>query len=239
MAAQIAAQNGFADGGDISVVVNSPPATGPNAGDPDAAEVLIVRAVPTNFMTVLGVSTVSVEARAVALARQVLPPAAFLVLDETASPALQLDEHATINITNGDVHVNSSAAQAVLVKQNAGISASSTSVVSGVTVSGWINPAATTGSLAIPDPLAAVPVPVVGGPNLGSVTATSSGSPNVTISPGIYTNITATNNGTMTFNPGTYVVTGTLNANNNGWLVGNGVTIYFACLAYPAPCAAG
>ena len=57
--------NGY-DRDNSTVVVNVPPATGGAAGDPNAAEVIISRVVPTTFMRVAGRNASTVVARSVA-----------------------------------------------------------------------------------------------------------------------------------------------------------------------------
>src|ERR1019366_1615640 len=51
--------------------------------------------------------------------------------------------------------------------------------------------------------------------------------------------ISASGNGDLTLNPGTYIITGSLSLTGNGNLIANGVTLYFACAAYPSPCSTG
>jgi len=48
-----------------------------------------------------------------------------------------------------------------------------------------------------------------------------------------------TGNGKLTLKPGTYVITGSLSVTGNGSITGSGVTLYFACSAYPTPCSNG
>ena len=66
-AQEFAERNGYVDGeGDVTVSINVPPTSGPYGGDGNFVEVLIEREVDTVFATVLGLSTWSITARAVA-----------------------------------------------------------------------------------------------------------------------------------------------------------------------------
>jgi hypothetical protein len=60
-----------------------------------------------------------------------------------------------------------------------------------------------------------------------------------TLNPGIYSSILISGNSTVTMNPGTYVVTGSISVLGNGSLIGHGVTIYLPCSSYPTACATG
>jgi hypothetical protein len=61
------AMNGFANGtGNVTVTVNTPPASGPRAGDADFVEVIIGHPQPTWFMRILSFDSIMVKARAVA-----------------------------------------------------------------------------------------------------------------------------------------------------------------------------
>ena len=62
-----AATNGYTDGtGSVTVAMNNPPITGPNAGNSAYVEAIVTKPQPTYFLRVLGVSTMTVSARAVA-----------------------------------------------------------------------------------------------------------------------------------------------------------------------------
>jgi RHS repeat-associated protein len=60
-----------------------------------------------------------------------------------------------------------------------------------------------------------------------------------TISPGVYQNISVSGSGSLTLNPGTYVILGQLSASGQGQVSGTGVSLYLACPSYPTPCATG
>ncbi|NNC91127.1 MAG: hypothetical protein HKN80_01405, partial [Acidimicrobiia bacterium] len=65
-----------------------------------------------------------------------------------------------------------------------------------------------------------------------------------TLSPGIYTKITSSSSGTITLQPGIYVITGEIKlakspAAGESSLFGEDVMLYFACSSYPVPCSTG
>ena len=118
---------------------------------------------------------------------------------------------------------------------------------------GQFSPTPTTGAAPVPDPLASLPVPLpctapgaLPAPDcvLGNQTSVNlSGSTDRTLSPGVYSSIKSSSTGTLTMQPGIYVITNTLTLNKSPApgktsLVAPGVLLYFACSAYPIPCAA-
>jgi Flp pilus assembly protein TadG len=61
------AQNGITDGSNgVTITVNNPPSSGPNTGRSSAVEVIASRSVPTIFMKIFGLNTMTVKARSVA-----------------------------------------------------------------------------------------------------------------------------------------------------------------------------
>ena len=59
--------NGYTDGaGGVTVTVNSPAASGPNAGTGGTVEAIVSKSVPLTFMSIFGFSNMTVQARAVA-----------------------------------------------------------------------------------------------------------------------------------------------------------------------------
>jgi Flp pilus assembly protein TadG len=98
----------------------------------------------------------------------------------------------------------------------------------------------------VADPLSNLPVPSTScGTDYGNVKETKA---NPTLQPGCYGTITADSfTGTLTMNPGIYVITGEFDYSNiAGALQGTGVMLYFTCQApgkaaagTPTPCASG
>ena len=144
----------------------------------------------------------------------------------------------TLVVQGAPIAVDSAGRPAVTATGNAAITAPSVGVVGTASTTGnaKINNL-TTGITPIPDPLAGVPAPSLARPaSVPSVTV-SGGSQ--TISPGVYQNIAVTGNGSLTLNPGTYVILGQLTATGKGQVAGTAVTLYLACGSYPTPCPAG
>ena len=146
----------------------------------------------------------------------------------------------TITVTSGDLDVNgavslSSSGSSILVP-------SGKFNVSGTYSPGsWtVNPAATTGTTPISDPLSYLLAPsstglVAQGNNVNAT--------NTTVSPGIYGKINTS--GTVTFSAGTYIFVGNgsgiSNSSAGTILTGSNVLLYFTCGTYPTPaaCASG
>ncbi len=238
-AQEYASANGF-DNGSVAgtVTVHIPPSSGPHQGNASYAEVIISEKPRTYFIQAVVPAANKIAGRGVA-GFESGPPCAMCVLSAHAHQALSLSNNGNLTVNNGGVTVNSDQADAAALTNNASITATSIGVVGGTQQSNnsSFSPPPVHGITPLADPLAAVPVPSVGGGNLGSVSVTNNASR--TISPGVYTNLTVSNNGRLTLNPGIYVVTGKLDSNNHGILRGTGVMIYYACSAYPTPCAAG
>jgi hypothetical protein len=157
-----------------------------------------------------------------------------IVLDPSASDALRLSGTVTISV-GGYLVVNSTSATALSATGNVVATAGRVRVVGGANVTNGaiVSPAPETGSTAVPDPLAGLPVPS-GLLNRGTVDLRQGSQ---TINPGIYTQIRVSGNGTqLTLNPGVYVIKGGgLSVANSSRLIGNGVTIYNAGSNYPNP----
>jgi Flp pilus assembly protein TadG len=159
------------------------------------------------------------------------PPCGFCVLASSGT-ALTVAGNGSLTV-NAPVTVNSNSSSSIQMNGNhSHLTATSISTVGGVSGNGIVSPTPKTGAQLVPDPLAGLPVPS----GLTAKSSPASGG-NVTINPGIYTTINRSG-GTLTMTPGTYVIKTGL-THSNGSIVGNGVTIYFACSAYPTPCNSG
>lgn len=169
---------------------------------------------------------------------------ALCVLSPSASPSLSVTGNGTVSV-NGSIAVNSTGKPAASLTGNGSVTGTR---IGGpgefkVTGNGRFSPTPVTQS-AVPDPLAPLPeCPGAGTPSacptnqIANVALTGNGS--ATVSPGIYQSISVTGNGKLTLNPGTYVITGSFSLSGNGSITGSGVTLNFACSAYPTPCGAG
>jgi ELWxxDGT repeat protein len=157
----------------------------------------------------------------------------LLVLDPTASGALSLVNNGNIHFP-GVIQVDSSSATAIKVTGNAFLGATAIDVVGGYRrgVDATISPAPVTGAAYQADPLAGLAGPSTTGlTNYGSVNVRDGAR---TISPGIYRQINVSRNGSLTMNPGTYIILGGgLTVSGNASITGQGVLIYNAGSNYP------
>ena len=165
------------------------------------------------------------------------------VLDPVAHPALSGSGSANVTVTNGSVVVNSTGTPAarltgggsIIAAQIGGPGAASFQTSS----SGSFQPPPVV-MPPTPDPLAGVPAC----PDAGSPTPCPAIGPPVAhdgpgiIGPGVYSRLTV-NDGVLTLSQGTYVITDQIQLNGTAMLEGHGVTLHFACAAYPTPCPPG
>jgi hypothetical protein len=221
-----AAANGFTDGSNgVAITVNNPPATGYSTGNSSAVEVLISQNVPTFFMEMIGISSGTVRARAVALLGS--GTSCFYVLDPAASAAFSVSGGVTVTVNCG-IMVDSSSATAVSVTNGSKLTATYIDVAGKDTVSGGssISPAPLTGATPSGDPLS-----YLAKPSVGACTYTNKSVGNgatTTLAPGTYCGgISIGGGSTVTFNPGTYILKGGgLSLSNGSTITGSGVTFF-------------
>jgi Flp pilus assembly protein TadG len=182
-------------------------------------------AVTPAFMKMFGFATVDVSASAVAATPS--PPVCVLMLDGTASPALELKSNASFTLNSCGVHVNSTGGSALKIDSNASVQAAYSKVVGGAsdTSTGSFSPPAQTGQAAMTDPYAALAAPATAGCTYNNVVLDSV---TVTRNPGIYCNgLQIKNNANITFNPGVYVIKDAdFLIDSNSRVTGAGVTFY-------------
>ena len=225
-----AARNGYTDGaGGVTVTINNPPSTGPNAANSGYVEAIVSKPEPTYFMRALGVGTLTVSARAVAYEGN--GPNCIYVIDPAASGALSVNGNVSIQSSCG-LLVDSSSSSGLTAVGNDTISATTIGVVGNYTSNGSVSftPTPKTGVIAATDPLAYVQAPTVGScaqTNLSLNNAGSSGSP-YQLYPGTYCGgITLHGSTVLNFNPGTYVFAGGgIDVHGNSAMTGTGVTFY-------------
>jgi hypothetical protein len=208
----------------------------------------------TYFIRLVGFPNVQISA----LAEVRMPkPCGFCVMDNGASPALQLSATGGVTVTGGEVQVNSNGSPAVVLDSSGSIVAPGTNVVGSVSLQsgGTISPPLATGVAKVPDPLAALPYPKGPFTNNGRVDV---GDVTRTINPGLYTQWALGGAGSLNLNPGTYVIVGppgdSVAISSSGTIrnspacaagqttnctpTGAGVTLFFTCSSYPsASCA--
>ncbi|HUX44802.1 MAG TPA: hypothetical protein VMV57_08640 [Terracidiphilus sp.] len=222
-AKKAAAQNGFTDGHDgVTVTVNNGPMSGPHAGNPQYVEVIVQRAVPTIFLRVFRMDTLSVGARAVS---GFGGGQGCVFALGTSGTDIALSGGAIVESTKCQIFDNSSYSKALTVSTGASLSAKQIGIVGGYSANpSSISPTPVTGITAASDPLAYLQEPVV--PSSCNGNLNLNGSSNYTLTPGCYSNVSYTGGGSLTFTPGLYIITGNLNLNGSGVVTGNAVTFY-------------
>jgi hypothetical protein len=226
-----AATNGYTDGAaSVTVAINNPPSTGPNAANSAYVEAIVSKPEPTYFLRVLGVSTISVSARAVAYEGN--GSNCIYVLNPTASDAFSANGNVTVASGCG-LLVDSSSSSGLSVVGNVSITAPTIGVVGNYTATGGasLTPTPKIGVIAASDPLAYVPAPTVGScaQNNFKLTGTSgSASSPYQLYAGTYCGgISVNGNASLHFNAGTYVLAGGgMSISSNTVMTGTGVTFY-------------
>jgi Flp pilus assembly protein TadG len=218
-AREAAARNGF-DLVSGSMVVNTPPGSGPHQGE-TAVEVLLNEPMPRFFSRMLTDQPVTGRARAVAL-YQTAANACVLALDPSASGAIQVSGSGQLGLSGCDVMANSVASDAVSLKGSGQLSAPCVVSVGGVETTSNLTltscAAPVTHAPPVGDPFAKVAEP--------ATPVSCNASNGSLLQPGRYCGGLSLR-GSVTLQPGVYVITdGTLKVNANAVVSGSGVTIY-------------
>lgn len=112
--------NGYTDGtGGVSVTVSEPPADGPNAGTSGFVEATVSAPVNTFFMSLMGKSTMTIEARAVGGAPK--NGQACIWLMNSSGTDLNIQGGYDIEAPGCGIYINSTSSNAVNVTGNGGI----------------------------------------------------------------------------------------------------------------------
>lgn len=172
----------------------------------------------------------------------VTPECVLCVLDP-AGVSFSSSGAGTVSVTGGDIVINSSDSKALNLSGAGTVSTDGTlGIFGGYNAgSGALTPSPTFHE-PVADPLASLPVPMLAGPSQGKVSV--SGRSDLTLTPGIYTEIVSSSSGQITLEPGVYVVTKGIKLSKapdpgKTSLLADGVTVYFACKNYPSPCSRG
>lgn len=185
---------------------------------------------PTQFLRVLGVSSIDVGVQATAGVTSATGSYyCVMALNQTAQAALQLTGNASIiiNAPKCVVQVNSSNLDAVDMTGNASIKSVENCFVGGLRKVGnsTVSPSPDPTCTPIPDPFAKYPRPTVGACDYTNFSA--SGNKTMTLQPGVYCggmNFSGPVN--ITFAPGLYVIKDGSIAESGGSFSGNGVTFF-------------
>ena len=222
-----AASNGYTDGqSSVTVTINNPPSSGPNASNTAYVEAIVSKPQPTYFLRVLGVTAMTVSTRAVAYAGN--GPNCIYVMNPSASGAMSINGNVTVNSSCG-LLVDSSSSSGLTVNGNTSITATNIGVVGGYTSNGntSFSPTPKTGVIAASDPLAYVNAPTVGSCAHTNFSLNgnngSSGSPYQLYAGTYCGGISVNGNSVLRFNGGTYVLAGGgMNINGNSTMTGTG-----------------
>ena len=216
-----AASNGLGGG---TIVVNTPPTSGPNTAN-KAVEVILSQNLDRMFTSIFTQTKVPEQARAVALITDA-SKACVLALNPSASQSALFSGSTNVKFNGCSVMSDSMANDAIKVQGSAGLQTDCLISVGGVSLS---NPVTTvckspmTQALPASDPFSNVPAPAASNP-CKNVNGNKSSQ---TLQPGTYCSGMSLN-GNVTLSPGVYVVQGSMKINANAVVVGSGVTIFMS-----------
>jgi len=217
-----------------------PALTGPSAGAPDTVEVVLARTTPRLFSAIFNDEPVKMRARAVA--RITLgSDACVLALAPSVPAALRVASSARV-VLECDAASDSMEADSFSVEGNGALSAHCASTVGGAYVNEQVTlsecEAVREYASVVPDPYREIAEPSVpstcnsNNRNLGNPQTTTTVQPSSTIVSGlpVYRFCNGLSlKGTVTFEPGLYIISGgDFEANAGAIINGNGVTFYIA-----------
>lgn len=184
--------------------------------------------IPTYIMQFAGAEATKVSAQATA---KVVggAPICVIGLDQKAGSTVELEKSAKLEAPGCAVYSNSTGSQGLKAKDSASVRAAFICTAGGKMQSGnaSFSPYPQLDCPPLPDPLAARPMPSIGG-CIASKLVVDGAMMNLT--PGTYCGgVTIKNNAKVTMSPGTYVFKdGGLTVTGNGSLSGNGVGLVFS-----------
>jgi hypothetical protein len=204
------------------ITINPPPLSGPYTGENGYVEAIVNQPTRTFFLSMFGMSSATIYARAVAGTGVNNGCIWALALSGTS---VSLTGSGAITASNCNIYDDSSASNALTLTGSGSISAKQIGIVGGYskTGSGTITPnPPTTGISPAASPLSLTPPTLGTGTCSGTSSAcnpSNTGSGNLTVNPGTYTSISNTGSGTLTLTAGNYVITGNLTNTGSGKLV--------------------
>lgn len=215
---------------DVTVTVNRPPASGPNAGNNRAVEVIIEKRVPTTFMRVVSRDSSVVRARAVASVEADLDPPCILALNPKAAGAITVSGTANIVANDCTIIANSDSQQAITT--NGGINLQAKAIGYGNLAGGFRqNGSGSIIPTPVPAPIQADPFkdcvePVPGAQVLRSGSQLQIGGGTTPLMPGYYQGGIKITGGDVTFAAGLYVVDGFAATGGTLTSLPGGITIF-------------
>ncbi|WFT83405.1 pilus assembly protein TadG-related protein [Methylobacterium sp. CB376] len=178
--------------------------------------------VATAFTGILGVAQIPITARSTAAPGNDGPPVCVLALNPTATDAILFSGNATVVASNCVIYSNSSAANALTRQGSASVQATGYCAVGGTNLPTSTTPRPQSGCPRLDDPFRNLPL----ASGSGCKDAGEADKPNrtQTLDPGVYCGLTL--KGTVTLNPGLYLIKGPLDIGAQASVSGQGVTLY-------------
>jgi Flp pilus assembly protein TadG len=207
-----------------TVVVNSPPTSGPRTGNADAVEVIVTIQQPRLLTKIFFSNNVTIRGRSVAL-NGANGVGCVLALNKTVGNAVNINGNPALTLKGCSIYSNSNSSSSVAAGGTS--TASAVAVYAVGKVSGSDHFTTTDGitpnSSPTSDPYASAQIPSYSGCDYNNKSYKTT----VTISPGVYCNGISLNAGAnVTMQPGTYIIDrGDLSVNGGATLTGTGVTI--------------
>ena len=226
-----AAANGFVNYGEQRVLIsgNTTSPSGISGNSPAYwVKATVSQHSPTLFGPLVGISQFTINASSTAAVTYYSAGACIYVLDPTDSGAFTAQGTTSVVASCG-IFVNSNASGAMSAKGNASVVASQILVygTSSIGNNASVSPTPIDHAGSQPDPLASMSMPSFENECDYTNYSTNNGSGSVTLSPGVYCGGISISGGTVTFNPGLYVLNGGgMTINGNGTVTGSGVTFF-------------
>jgi len=217
-----ATNNGYDSSAGETLTLNIPPTSGSMTGSSAAIEVIITTPLPLLLSSLIDETSKSAASRAVATAG--IGDGCLFALNPSESGAITVGGTADVELGCG-VIANSSDSSAISVSGTACLTATAVSAAGGVS-GDCVSPDPVV-KAAQEDPLGAIPEPEYSGCDVNKKT-TISGTKDETLYPGVYCNdIQITTSGTVTFEPGLYILDGAgLHIGAQSTVVGTDVMFY-------------
>src|SRR6266702_8246458 len=236
------AQNGITDGvNGVTVTVNGPTQGGPQSGPhyhmTGFVEVIVQQSAPTFFMKLFHLTSMTVSARAVAAN---VPISGCIYTLDPSGIDIGLSGSGDLNMPDCGIVVDSASSNAVSLSNNAHMTAQSIGIVGGYSgAAANYSPLPITGIPPAADPLASR----VSAPSFAISSCVSDPHPTGTVTMGptdptvpvCYNGLTMSGSGTITLEPGLYIINGGLSSSGSTNVqldpsapAGAGVTFYLA-----------
>src|SRR4051794_16935614 len=218
-----ATSNGLSASTD-TLTLNTPPTSGTYAGDATAAEAVVTRTVPQILAPfVRGPSSVTVAARAVG---RIVRASACVYSLAPSGTGVSTQGNANVTLPCG-VYAASTGGQAISVGGSSCLRSTSISTPGGYSGT-CLTPPPQTDAPVLGDPLGSLPQQSYAGGCDYTSKVHVTGSQTQTLSPGAYCGDIDVSGGTLTLQPGLYVMAGnSFSASGNAVITGSGVTLFF------------